>query len=102
MHMFRSSGSRSGRSGNSSPKRRWLSPAAWRYILLAGVGALALGAAVALALWFTACLGNSCPAVENLGTYDPDQAAKVYAADGRHITDLGPERRTVVPLGEID
>ena len=101
MHMFRSSGSRSGRSGNSSPKRRWLSPAVWRYILLAGVGAVALGAAVALALWFTACLGNSCPAVENLGTYDPDQAAKVYAADGRHITDLGLERRTVVPLREM-
>ena len=37
----------------------------------------------------------------SLGVYDPDQASKVYAADGRLITDLGLERRTVVPLGEM-
>ena len=70
--------------------------------LLVGLAALAAaGAAVTFAAWFTVCLGGSCPSVENLGTYDPDQAAKLYAADGRHITDLGLERRTVVPLGEM-
>ena len=36
-----------------------------------------------------------------LGVYDPNQASKVYAADGRLITDLGQERRTVVPLAEM-
>ena len=36
-----------------------------------------------------------------LGGYDPNQASKVYAADGRLITDLGLERRTVIPLGEM-
>ncbi|HEX6644713.1 MAG TPA: PBP1A family penicillin-binding protein [Gemmatimonadales bacterium] len=72
-----------------------------RLLLLGTTGALALVTAVVLALWFTACLGDTCPSVDNLGTYDPDQAAKVYAADGRHITDLGLERRTVVPLGEM-
>jgi penicillin-binding protein 1A len=60
-----------------------------------------IGVAIVFALWFTVCFGGSCPSVENLGTYDPDQAAKVFAADGRHITDLGLERRTVVPLSEM-
>ena len=84
-----------------TPRRRWLSPRARRFLLLGAVGTVALGVAIVLALWFTVCLGNSCPSVDNLGTYDPDQAAKVYAADGRHITDLGLERRTVVPLNEM-
>ncbi len=84
-----------------TPRRRWLSPRARRFLLLAAFGTVALGVAIVLALWFTVCLGNSCPSVDNLGTYDPDQAAKVYAADGRHITDLGLERRTVVPLDEM-
>lgn len=34
-------------------------------------------------------------------TYDPAQASKVYAADGRLITDLGAERRTVVSLEQM-
>ncbi|HEX9893714.1 MAG TPA: PBP1A family penicillin-binding protein, partial [Gemmatimonadales bacterium] len=33
--------------------------------------------------------------------YDPDQASKVYAADGRLITDFGLQRRTVVALKEM-
>ena len=47
------------------------------------------------------CAGNTCPSIDELGGYDPNQASKVYAADGRLITDLGLERRTVVPLGEM-
>lgn len=82
-------------------RRPSLSPRARRHLLLGLAAAMALGFAVVLALWFTACLGNSCPSVQDLGSYDPDQAAKVYAADGRHITDLGLERRTVVPLAEM-
>jgi penicillin-binding protein 1A len=54
-----------------------------------------------VAAWTRACAGNSCPSIAGLGGYDPNQAAKVYAADGRLITDLGLERRTVVPLGEM-
>jgi penicillin-binding protein 1A len=48
-----------------------------------------------------ACAGAACPSIAGLGLYDPDQASKVYAADGRLITDFGLQRRTVVPLGEI-
>ena len=56
---------------------------------------------VLAAAWSRACAGNTCPSIEELGGYDPNQASKVYAADGRLITDLGLERRTVVPLGEM-
>jgi penicillin-binding protein 1A len=85
----------------SSGGRFSLSGPARRYLLVGLAALMALGAAVVFALWFTVCFGGSCPSVLNLGTYDPDQAAKVYAADGRHITDLGLERRTVVPLAEM-
>jgi len=80
---------------------------AWRTPRLrrgAFVGFLALSMlvfAVVLAAWTRACAGNACPSIEGLDQYDPNQAAKVYAADGRLITDLGLERRTVVPLGEM-
>ena len=50
---------------------------------------MALGLAVLMAAWSRACAGNTCPSIEELGGYDPDQASKVYAADGRLITDLG-------------
>ena len=64
-------------------------------------GAVALGLAILLAAWATVCRNNACPSLEGLADYDPAQASKVYAADGRLITDLGLERRTVVPLKEI-
>ena len=62
---------------------------------------MAFGLAILVAAWSRACAGNTCPSIEELGGYDPDQASKVYAADGRLITDLGLERRTVIPLGEM-
>ncbi|HYC31308.1 MAG TPA: PBP1A family penicillin-binding protein [Gemmatimonadales bacterium] len=78
-----------------------LSPRAQRNILVAFLAVVAFGLAVLIAAWTRACAGNSCPSIEELGGYDPNQASKVYAADGRLITDLGLERRTVVPLGEM-
>src|SRR4026209_1885878 len=72
-----------------------------RIILVSFLAVLAGGLAVLAAAWSRACAGNTCPSIEELGGYDPDQASKVYAADGRLITDLGLERRTVIPLGEM-
>jgi penicillin-binding protein 1A len=54
-----------------------------------------------LTIWMRVCAGTRCPSIEGLDSYDPDQASKVYAADGRLITDLGKERRTVVSLDEM-
>ena len=62
---------------------------------------LAGGLAVLAAAWGRACAGDTCPSIAELSSYDPDQASKVYAADGRLITDLGLQRRTVVPLSEM-
>jgi penicillin-binding protein 1A len=78
-----------------------LSPRARRNIVVSLLAAVAFGLAVLLAAWNRACAGNSCPSIAELGAYDPNQASKVYAADGRLITDLGQERRTVVPLAEM-
>jgi penicillin-binding protein 1A len=82
-------------------KRVRLSPRARRGLLVGVLATIALGLAFLAAAWSRACAGNTCPSIEELGVYDPNQASKVYAADGRLITDLGLERRTVVPLGEM-
>jgi penicillin-binding protein 1A len=78
-----------------------LSPRARRNIVVSLLAVVAFGLAVLMAAWNRACAGNSCPSIAELGAYDPNQASKVYAADGRLITDLGQERRTVVPLAEM-
>lgn len=80
----------------------WI-PNGWaaRAAVLAGLSLLAFGLALGAGAWTRACAGSRCPSIEGLGEYDPDQASKVYAADGRLITDFGLERRTVVPLAEI-
>jgi penicillin-binding protein 1A len=85
----------------ASVTRGWYTPRVRRALLLSSVALVVLGFAVALAAWTRACAGNTCPSIEGLDRYDPNQASKVYAADGRLITDLGLERRTVVPLGEM-
>src|SRR5215210_769108 len=78
-----------------------LSPRARRDVLVGLLATLAFGLAFLAAAWSRACAGNTCPSIGELGGYDPNQASKVYAADGRLITDLGLERRTVVPLDEM-
>ena len=94
-------------SGSGSPtparhsRRRWFTPRVRRALALGIGGLFVLGCAVVLAAWLTVCMGDACPSVEHLDDYDPVQAAKVYAADGRLISDLGLERRTVVPLSEM-
>ena len=72
-----------------------------RRLLVAVLALATFAVAVVLAAWFRVCAGGACPATTGLGKYDPAQASKVYAADGRLITDLGLERRTVVPLAEM-
>ena len=58
-------------------------------------------AAVLFGAWTRVCAGGACPSIATLTTYDPDQASKLYAADGRLITDYGLQRRTVVPLKQM-
>ncbi|HEY2825126.1 MAG TPA: biosynthetic peptidoglycan transglycosylase, partial [Gemmatimonadales bacterium] len=65
------------------------------------VGAFGLAAGGAYGGWTRACAGGMCPSIAVLGeNFVASQSAKIFAADGRLITDLG-ERRTVLKFGEI-
>ncbi|HEX7025507.1 MAG TPA: PBP1A family penicillin-binding protein, partial [Gemmatimonadales bacterium] len=81
--------------------RWWHFPRRRRNIL---VGLLAAGlflVALLAGAWTRTCAGGACPSIAGLTNYDPDQASKLYAADGRLITDYGKQRRTVVPLNQM-
>jgi penicillin-binding protein 1A len=61
-----------------------------------------LGSGAMVGAWTRACGNNACPSIAKVTrAYDPAEASKVYAADGRLITDLGEERRTVVQLAQV-
>ncbi len=81
--------------------RWWRNPRSRRTVLLAFLALGAFGLALVVGAWNRACAGGTCPSIAGLTSYDPDQASKVYAADGRLITDFGLQRRTVVPLEEM-
>ena len=78
------------------------SSARWAQISTFGLlGAAGLSCGIAYGSWTRACAGISCPSIGVLEGYTPTQTAKVYAADGRLITELGTERRTVLSVDEI-
>ena len=86
---------------SSQVTRAWRTPKLRRSVFVGLLALITFFCAVVLAAWTGACAGNTCPSIEGLDRYDPNQASKVYAADGRLITDLGLERRTVVPLPQM-
>ncbi len=71
-----------------------------RVVLLALFG-LSFGAGAAVASWTLVCRGGACPDPRQLDQFAPRQTSKLYAADGRFISEIGLERRTLVPLKEI-
>lgn len=86
-----------------SQGRDWLaaSPRARQGLVLGALGFSGLGVGVVWGSWTRACAGGNCPSIGALDAYRPTQALKIYAADGRLITSLGAERRTVVQLAEL-
>ena len=69
----------------------------WKRVMLALGAIFIFGIALIAGAWNRACAGGSCPSIAVLSNYDPDQASRVYAADGRLITDrLG---RTIIHGG---
>ncbi len=62
---------------------------------------MGLGLGIGYGSWTRACAGAACPSIGVLESYRPTQALKVYAADGRLITEVGVERRTVLSFDEI-
>ena len=77
-------------------RRPWL---AWLFVLAVFGGALGLG--VLAGSWTVICRDGRCPSIASLAEYGPKQTSKLFAADGRFITEIGLERRTLVPLSEI-
>jgi len=80
----------------------------WRHpeirVRLLGAAALVLAylAGVGYGSWTRVCAAERCPSISRLVSGPgPQQTSKVFAADGRLIAELGLERRTVLPLGEI-
>jgi penicillin-binding protein 1A len=81
--------------------RWWYTPRIRSTVITVALSILALGAGLLLGAWNRACANNACPSIAKIGVYDPAQASKVYAADGRLITDLGEERRTLIQVNQI-
>jgi penicillin-binding protein 1A len=65
------------------------------------VAAGVLGLLALAIVWWRICAGDVCPTVDALGKYQPRQASRIYAADGRLIGELGLERRTLVAVKTI-
>jgi penicillin-binding protein 1A len=84
------------------PVLRWWRKASLRRRAVVVVLALgAFGAAALVGAWTRACANDACPDINTLEQYDADQTSKLYAADGRLITELGTQRRTVVSLQQM-
>lgn len=77
-------------------RRPWLG---WLLVLVVLGGAI--GAGGLLGAWSVICRDGRCPSIASLEQYVPRQTSKVYAADGRFITELGLERRTLITLKDI-
>ncbi len=67
-------------------------------VLLFGIS---FGTGAAVAAWTLVCRGGACPDPRQLDQFAPRQTSKLYAADGRFISEIGLERRTLVQLKEI-
>lgn len=77
-------------------RRPWLG-----WLLVVGLFGGMVGAGGLLGAWSVICREGRCPSIASLEQYVPRQTSKVYAADGRFITELGLERRTLVRLQDI-
>jgi len=71
----------------------------WLLVLATFGGAVGAGAVGGA--WMVICRAGRCPSIAGLEAYAPRQTSKVYAADGRFVTELGLERRTLVTLAEV-
>src|SRR6266566_2683711 len=83
--------------------RWWYDPVQRRRAIITTVLALLYGSGLAYGSWTRVCSGDRCPSIMRLEPSQnrQTQTSKVYAADGRLITELGIERRTVLPLEQI-
>ncbi len=73
-----------------------------RWGLIAAAGATLVGGLTFVAWWtWFLCSDETCPSIEQFAEYTPAQPARLYAADGRFIGEIGLERRSLVTLDQI-
>ncbi|MEQ1855977.1 MAG: PBP1A family penicillin-binding protein [Longimicrobiales bacterium] len=72
-----------------------------RQYLLGGAFLLALGLGGAWGVWQNLCVGEACPSIAQVRTFEHEQTSKILAADGRQITEFGFERRTPVSIAAL-
>ena len=85
------------------PLAWWHNPKIRRRVIAVAVLAGSYGLGLTYGAWTRVCAGEHCPSISRL-VANPNhqvQTSKVYAADGRLISELGAERRTVLPLSAI-
>ena len=82
-------------------QRVWRLPPVRRGVGLSALAFVGLGMGVTVGSWTRACAGGNCPSIAEFEEFRPSQALKIYAADGRLITELGTERRTVLALSDL-
>src|SRR5437016_9839969 len=86
------------------PVTWWQHPKTRARLIAAAVLAAAYLLGLGYGSWTRVCAGEHCPSISCLiGTGDnvQMQTSKVFAADGRLISELGLERSTVLHLTEI-
>src|SRR6266516_1748724 len=88
------------------PLSWWHNPRTRRRVIAVAVLVAAYGLGLTYGAWTRVCAGEHCPSISRLypqgaGGKVQVQTSKMYAADGRLISELGAERRTVLPLSEI-
>ena len=93
----------SGAPRHSILTRWWFDPVQRRRAIITTILALLYGTGLAYGSWTRVCAGDRCPSIMRLapGKHEALQTSKVYAADGRLISELGIELRTVLPLEQI-
>ena len=82
--------------------RWWYDPVQRRRVFAVSVLAILYTAGVAYGSWTRVCAAERCPSIARIQPeVGPLQTSKVYAADGRLISEFGVERRTVLSLEQI-
>ena len=79
----------------------WQNPRNRRNVGLTLLGGTVFFAFLLIGVWTRACANDRCPAISGINGNNEDQASRIYAADGRQISDFGKTRRTVLPLASM-
>jgi penicillin-binding protein 1A len=81
--------------------RRWARrhPALVRRTTIISLCAFSLMTGLAAGTWQAVC--RDCPSIAQIYVWEPVRATKIFAHDGRLVTELGQERRTPVDIASL-